>query len=75
MEGSDGWRFGQFLTDGEEYHPNQAIMKNPVAPKCSRPIRLLDSSAQNFSRKALSLEFIFCLAVFLGRVAYWVKVL
>ena len=46
MEGSDGSRFGQFLTDGEEYHPNQAIMKNPVAPKCSRPIRLLDSSAQ-----------------------------
>ena len=68
MGDSDGWRFGQFLTDGGS-HPNQAIMKNPVAPKFSRPIRLLDSSAQDFSRKALSLEFIFCMTVFLGRVA------
>ena len=34
-----------------EHHPNRAIMENPLAPKFSRPIRLLDSSTQNFSRK------------------------
>ena len=56
--GSDGWSFGQFLTDGGGgggSYPNQAIMENPAAPKFSSPIRLFDSSAENFSRKTLSL--------------------
>ena len=51
-EDSDGWRFGHFLADGGEHQPNMAVMENPVAPKFSRPIRLLDSFMQNFSRIA-----------------------
>ena len=47
----------------EEYHPNLPIMENTVAPKFSKPIRMLDSFTKNFSRMALSFEFIFCLAV------------
>ena len=50
-------------------------MKNPVPLQFSKPVKLPDSSAQNFSRKALSLEFIFCMAVFLGRVTQWIKAL
>ena len=47
----------------EEYHPNTAVMEKPAAPKFYRPIRLLVSFTQNFSRKALSFEFIYCMAV------------
>ena len=47
----------------EEYHPNLPIMENTVAPKFSKPIRMLDSFTKNFSRMALSFEFVFCLAV------------
>ena len=46
-----------------EYQPNPAIIKNHAAPKFSRPIRLLDLFTQNFSRKVLSFQFIFCVAV------------
>ena len=47
----------------EEYHPNRSITENTVAPKFSKPIRMLDSFTKNFSRMALSFEFVFCLAV------------
>ena len=43
--------------------PNLAVMENPAAQKFSRAVRLLDSFTQNFSRKALSFEFIFRMAV------------
>ena len=57
------WRFGHFLTDGGEYQPNLAIMENPTALKFSRPLRLFDSFPQNFSRKALSFNSFFGVAV------------
>ena len=38
-------------------------MENTLATKFSKPIRILDSFTLNFSRKALSFEFIFCFAV------------
>ena len=42
-----------------EYHPNRSITENTVAPKFSKPIRMLDSFTKNFSRMALSFEFVF----------------
>ena len=39
-----------------EHHPNMAVMENPVAPKFSRPVRLLNSFPKNFSRKANNSE-------------------
>ena len=60
------WRWVELWTLFEwcgEYCPNTAVMENAGDPKFSRPIRLLDSFAENFSRKALSFEFIFCMAV------------
>ena len=62
VEGTDGWRFGRFLID-RGIPPNLSIMEKTVAPKFSKPTRMLDLSTQNFSKKALSFEFIFCLAV------------
>ena len=47
---------------GEYYH-NPLVMENPMALKFSKPIRMLGSFTRNFSRKALSFEFTFCLAV------------
>ena len=49
---SDGRRFGHYLIDGE-YHPDSAIVENTVAPKFSKPIRMLDSFTKNFSRMGL----------------------
>ena len=46
-----------------ELHPNSPIMENSVAPKCSKPIRMLEFFRQNFFWKGLSFEFIFCLPV------------
>ena len=43
--------------------PKTTVMENPGDPKFPRPTRLLDSFAETFSRKALSFEFIFCMAV------------
>ena len=34
------------------YHPNPPTMRNPVALKFSKPIRMLDSFTQNVSTKA-----------------------
>ena len=48
---------------GEYPPPNPSFMKNTVAPKFSKPIRMLDSFTKNFSGMALSFEFVFCLAV------------
>ena len=47
-----------FLIDGE-YHLNPPIMEKTVAPNFSKPIRMLDSFTKNFSRMALSFEFVF----------------
>ena len=47
-----------------EYRLNPAVMGKSTAPKFSSPIRLLDFFTQNFSRKALSFEYIFCMAVY-----------
>ena len=41
------------------YHPNPSIMRNPVALKFSKPIRMLDYFTQNFSRKAYLLNSFF----------------
>ena len=53
--GGGGW--------GGEDHPNVPSIKNFLVPNFSKLIRRLDSFTQNFSRKCLSFEFIFCLAV------------
>ena len=47
-EGAGG-RFGHFLADRGAKLPYPAAIKYPVAPKFSRPIRLLDSFTQNLS--------------------------
>ena len=69
-ENYDGWRFGHFLTD-EGVPPQRRYNGKPLASKFLRPIRLLDFfifpfnsfTFFNFSRQALSFEFIFCIKV------------
>ena len=38
-------------------------MESSVAQNFSNPIKMLDSFTQNFSRRSLSFEFLFCFAV------------
>ena len=52
-----------FLTDGGSTTQTRPIMENLVAPKFSKPVRMLNSFTWNFSGKALSFEWIFCMTV------------
>ena len=51
------------IREGKEFNTNSPVMEKPAAPELSKLIRILDSFTRNFSRKTLSFEFIFCLAV------------
>ena len=42
-----------------EYHPNLPIMEDTVAPKFSKPIRMLDSFTKTFLQKDLIIRIRF----------------